>query len=78
MQTLTATLLRGKTVLLVTHDPLEACRMADDILLLHGQPLQVTHWPVPAGTVPRALNDAGLLQAQAELFSRLNSYEKAE
>jgi putative hydroxymethylpyrimidine transport system ATP-binding protein len=33
---------------------------------------------VPAGTVPRALNDAGLLQAQAELFSRLNSYEKAE
>ncbi|KAA8673507.1 ABC transporter ATP-binding protein [Pantoea dispersa] len=78
LQTLTATLLRGKTVLLVTHDPLEACRMADDILLLHGQPLQVTHWAVPAGTVPRALNDAGLLQAQAELFSRLNSYEKAE
>ena len=54
LQTLTATLLRGKTVLLVTHDPLEACRMADDILLLHGQPLQVTHWAVPAGTVPRA------------------------
>lgn len=76
LQTLTATLLQDKTVLLVTHDPLEACRMADDILLLSGQPLDVARWPVPAGRTPRALDDAGLLLAQGELFSRLNHDEK--
>ncbi|MBK0099543.1 ABC transporter ATP-binding protein [Erwinia sp. S63] len=76
LQTLTATLLKGKTVLLVTHDPLEACRMADDIVLLHDQPLTVEAWPVPAGDAPRSLDDPGLLQAQGELFSRLNQDEK--
>jgi len=76
LQTLTATLLKGKTVLLVTHDPLEACRMADDIVLLHDQPLRVETWPVPNGDVPRQLDDPGLLKAQAELFSRLNQDEK--
>lgn len=76
LQTLTARLLQGKTVLLVTHDPLEACRLADDILLLHGQPLQIERWPVPEGIVPRDIDDLALLQAQSELFSRLNTYEK--
>ncbi|KHJ67222.1 ABC transporter ATPase [Pantoea rodasii] len=76
LQTLTATLLKGKTVLLVTHDPLEACRMADDIVLLNGQPLMTEAWPVPGGEAPRALDDPGLLQAQGKLFSRLNQDEK--
>ena len=75
LQTLTATLLKGKTVLLVTHDPLEACRMADDIVLLQHQPLSTELWPVPAGNVPRALDDPGLLQAQGQLFTRLNQHE---
>ena len=76
LQTLTATLLKGKTVLLVTHDPLEACRMADDIMLLHDQPLSVENWPVPDGDVPRLFDNPGLLHARAELFSRLNQDEK--
>ncbi|QGY31577.1 ABC transporter ATP-binding protein [Pantoea cypripedii] len=76
LQTLTATLLHGKTVLLVTHDPLEACRMADDILLLSGQPLCIEHWPVPDGVAPRSIDDAGLLLAQGHLFTRLNQDEK--
>lgn len=76
LQTLTATLLKGKTVLLVTHDPLEACRMADDILLLHSQPLDVEAWPVPGGDVPRTFDDPDLLHAQGELFTRLNQDEK--
>ncbi len=77
LQTLTATLLRGKTVLLVTHDPLEACRMADEIVLLDHQPLTSERWPVPQGAVPRALDDPGLLQAQGQLFSRLNQHENS-
>ncbi|WP_343551006.1 ABC transporter ATP-binding protein [Pantoea sp.] len=76
LQTLTASLLKGKTVLLVTHDPLEACRMADDILLLDGQPLTIENWPIPGGDVPRKLDDPGLLLAQGQLFSRLNQHEK--
>lgn len=76
LQTLTATLLQGKTVLLVTHDPLEACRMADDILLLSGQPLCIETWPVPGGPAPRKLDDPGLLQAQGQLFTRLNQDEE--
>lgn len=76
LQTLTATLLKDKTVLLVTHDPLEACRMADDILLLHGQPLDVETWPVPGGDVARTFDDPDLLHAQGELFTRLNQDEK--
>ena len=75
LQTLTARLLQGKTVLLVTHDPLEACRMADDILLLDGQPLDIENWPVPDGVTPRPFDDPGVLQAQAQLFSRLNTHE---
>jgi putative hydroxymethylpyrimidine transport system ATP-binding protein len=75
LQTLTANVLQGKTVLLVTHDPLEACRMADDILLLHGQPLEIESWPVPRGDAPRPFDNPGVLQAQAQLFSRLNSHE---
>jgi putative hydroxymethylpyrimidine transport system ATP-binding protein len=75
LQTLTANLLRGKTVLLVTHDPLEACRMADDILLLQGQPLNIESWPVPAGDVPRPFDHPAVLQAQAHLFTRLNTHE---
>ncbi len=77
LQTLTATLLKDKTVLLVTHDPLEACRLADDIVLLQQQPLTAECWPVPAGEVPRALDDPGLLQAQGQLFTRLNQHENA-
>jgi putative hydroxymethylpyrimidine transport system ATP-binding protein len=77
LQTLTAQLLQSKTVLLVTHDPLEACRMADDILLLDGQPLSIENWPTPAGVAPRKLDDPGLLQAQGQLFSRLNQHENS-
>lgn len=77
LQTLTAGLLRGKTVLLVTHDPLEACRMADDILLLQGQPLAIESWPVAGGDAPRPFDHPDVLQAQAQLFSRLNTHENS-
>lgn len=46
MQDLAARLLAGRSVLLVTHDPAEAARLGDRILLLHEGGL--TEWPVPA------------------------------
>lgn len=71
MQSLSARLLAGRTVLLVTHDPLEALRLADRILVLGGSPATPAEVPVPAGAPPRAAGDPALLAAQAALLERL-------
>ena len=72
LQSLTAGLLRGKTLLLVTHDPLEACRLAHDIFLLEDTPLRVRDLPAPDGEVPRAAQTEAVLQAQSRLFQVLS------
>ncbi|MCX7122393.1 MAG: ABC transporter ATP-binding protein [Gammaproteobacteria bacterium] len=48
MQDLSSQLLRGahKTVLMVTHDPLEALRLADEIKVMSGDPIQLHSYPV--------------------------------
>ncbi len=71
LQELSAKLLAGRTVLLVTHDPLEALRLADRILVLVGHPALPEEIAVPAGTPPRPAGDAALLAAQAALLERL-------
>jgi putative hydroxymethylpyrimidine transport system ATP-binding protein len=71
LQDLAARLLAGRTVLLVTHDPLEALRLADGILLLGGSPATPAELSVPAGAPPRSARDGALLAAQAALLERL-------
>jgi putative hydroxymethylpyrimidine transport system ATP-binding protein len=71
LQGLAARLLAGRTVLLVTHDPLEALRLADRILVLRGDPATPEEVPVPAGAPPREATDPALLLAQAALLERL-------
>ena len=71
LQELAARLLAGRTVLLVTHDPLEALRLADRILVLQGRPAAPVVLPVPDGAPPRAARDPALLTAQAALLERL-------
>jgi putative hydroxymethylpyrimidine transport system ATP-binding protein len=71
MQSLSARLLAGRTVLLVTHDPLEALRLADQIFVLTGAPAVPVAVPVPAGAPPRPAGDPALLAAQAALLERL-------
>ncbi|WP_408609221.1 ABC transporter ATP-binding protein [Falsiroseomonas bella] len=71
LQELAARLLAGRTVLLVTHDPLEALRLADRILVLTGSPAVPVEVPVPEGAPPRPARDAALLDAQAALLERL-------
>jgi putative hydroxymethylpyrimidine transport system ATP-binding protein len=71
MQSLSARLLAGRTVLLVTHDPLEALRLADRILVLGGSPATPAEVPVPGGAPPRPAGDPALLAAQAALLERL-------
>lgn len=69
MQDLAATVLAGRTVLMVTHDPAEAARLAHRICLLTGHGL--TEEPVPATQPPRAPADAATLACQAALLTRL-------
>ncbi len=71
LQDLAARLLAGRTVLLVTHDPLEAARLGHRIHVMAGAPATLdTAWE-PQGPVPRAATDPGVLATQAELLRRL-------
>ncbi len=78
LQDLAARLLAGRTVLLVTHDPLEALRLADRILVLTGTPAAPVEVPLPEGAPPRPARDAALLTAQGALLEYLAAAERAE
>ena len=71
LQDLSARLLAGRTVLLVTHDPLEALRLAHRILVLHGTPAVPVEHAVPDGAPPRPARDPALLAEQGALLERL-------
>ena len=71
LQALAAQLLAGRTVLLVTHDPLEALRLGHRIQVMAGQPARIEPPICPAGTPPRDLHDPVLLARQGELLARL-------
>lgn len=69
MQELAVELLRGCTVLLVTHDPAEAARLGHAIFILEPSGLsEVTPPPAP---VPRAIDDPDTLALQGALLRRL-------
>ncbi len=71
MQTLAAGLLRGRTVLLITHDPLEACRLASRIHVMSGFPATLSDAVMPRGATPRPVDDPGVLRTQGELLRLL-------
>ncbi len=75
LQALAAELLAGRTVLLVTHDPLEALRLGHRVLVMAqeraGAPARLDAALEPAGDPPRDPADPALLAQQAELLKRL-------
>jgi putative hydroxymethylpyrimidine transport system ATP-binding protein len=73
LQEMAARLLAGKTVLLVTHDPLEALRLGHRIHVMAGQPAGIGPAIMPSGPPPRAPDDPALLARQAELLRQLAS-----
>jgi putative hydroxymethylpyrimidine transport system ATP-binding protein len=73
LQDLAAHLLQGRTVVMVTHDPLEALRLGHEIRVLSGRPFAVGPVIAPPGSVPRDPRDAELLALQARLIGELRS-----
>lgn len=71
LQDLAAELLADQTVLLVTHDPLEALRLGHQIHVLSGRPAVLDQALRPDGPRPRDPSDPHLLAAHAELIGRL-------
>jgi putative hydroxymethylpyrimidine transport system ATP-binding protein len=71
LQSLAAALLAGRTVLLVTHDPLEALRLGHRVHIMAGQPARIEAPIVPAGEPPRDLHDPDLMRLQGDLLARL-------
>jgi putative hydroxymethylpyrimidine transport system ATP-binding protein len=77
LQVLAAGLLAGRTVLLVTHDPLEALRVGHRIQVMTGHPARIEGTIEPAGLPPRDLHDPTLLARQGELLARLANVRDA-
>lgn len=72
LQDLAAGTLAGRTVLLVTHDPLEALRLGDRLLVMAGRPAQLSdRVRPPPGTPPRPVEDPTLLSLQGSLLAQL-------
>ena len=71
MQDLAVAELAGRTVFHVTHDPAEAARLGQVILLMHPRGIE----PVapPPGAIPRPFGDRAVLDLQADLLDRLRS-----
>lgn len=73
LQDLAAALLVGRTVLLVTHNPLEALRLGHKVWVLGGRPGRLQGPIVPPGVPARDPAEPHLLAMQAELLKELAS-----
>lgn len=71
IQTLAAELLVERTVLLITHDPAEACRLSHKILVLSPHPGGIDASHSLEGTPPRRLNDPAVIKGQDALMRQL-------
>lgn len=70
MQDLAARLLKGRTVILITHDPLETIRLSDCAWLLGADGAE--QLALPESAAPRDFRTPEVLAAQATLLARLH------
>lgn len=71
LQDLSAQMLEGRTVVLVTHDPLEALRLGDRVMILQGHPAKLSAALTPLGPRPRTVTDPAILAQQGQLLASL-------
>ena len=75
LQDLTCELLKNKTVVLVTHDPQEAIKLANHIYIFKNQPVIIEEVASLQGTLPHLLSNEKLWNLQEELISKLKGSE---
>ncbi|MFM2607318.1 ABC transporter ATP-binding protein [Vibrio chagasii] len=75
LQSLACELLRDKTVVLITHDPQEAVRLADNLYVLQGTPASAQSLSVPNTVTPRVLDGECAELQQAILDQLERDYE---
>ncbi|MCZ4308094.1 ABC transporter ATP-binding protein [Vibrio atlanticus] len=75
LQSLACELLRDKTVVLITHDPQEAVRLADNLYVLQGIPANAQSLSVPLTSTPRVLDGECAELQQAILDQLERDYE---
>lgn len=73
LQELAADRLAGHTVLLVTHDPMEALRLGHRVHVMAGQPAQLDEALVVPGTPPRDPTAETLVALYRDLLRRLRA-----
>lgn len=71
LQDLAAEVFHSRTVLLVTHDPLEALRLGHQLLVLADQPVEVTQRITPPGNPPRETGAAEMPELHKLLIDSL-------
>jgi putative hydroxymethylpyrimidine transport system ATP-binding protein len=71
LQDLAAELVQGATVLLVTHDPLEALRLGHRIHVMTGCPARLSRAMLPPGPPPRNLDNPAITAMHARLLKQL-------
>ena len=75
LQALAARLLRGRTVVLVTHDPWEALRLGHSVHVLGGRPATLGDPVRPPGAPPRDAADPALAPLAHDLLRQLGAGE---
>ena len=73
LQELAARHLAGRTVLLITHDPMEALRLGHSIHVLSGRPVTFGDALKVAGEPPRSLHREDLMALHAQLIDQLSA-----
>ncbi|ETD66947.1 hydrogenase expression protein [Pelistega indica] len=76
LQTLFIKLFRDKTVILITHDPLEALRLSQHIWVMQAQnqqPASLVHMVNLSSDTPRSIDDPDVLKWQGVLLNQLST-----
>ena len=71
LQAMAVELLAGRTVLLITHDPLEALRLGECILVMNGRPATLHTLPDLPGDPPRDPGDPAVQAAYRAILRQL-------
>lgn len=71
LQELASLLFVGRTVILITHDPLEAVRMGHQVIVMSGHPAQLNPAIQLPGSPPRSVTDDEILHWQGILMQQL-------